>query len=58
MTGDDAAGRVRDVSVPLDRDVFLRSLIGALSGALEEVVGLAEASGDSRAFRAVPGPRR
>ncbi len=31
--------------VPLDRDRFLRSLIRELSGTLEEVVGLEEASG-------------
>lgn len=31
--------------VPLNRDVFLRSLIRALSGHLEEIVGLEEASG-------------
>jgi predicted ArsR family transcriptional regulator len=34
-----------DLDVPLDRDVFLRTLIRELSGALEEVVGLDEASG-------------
>lgn len=31
--------------VPLDRDVFLRTLIRHLSGALEDVIGLKEASG-------------
>ena len=31
--------------VPLERDVFLRSLIRELAGALERVVGLEEASG-------------
>ena len=33
------------VELPLDRDVFLRTLIRELSGTLEDVVGLAEASG-------------
>jgi hypothetical protein len=32
-------------SVPLDRDIFLRTLIRELSGALEDVVGLDEAAG-------------
>jgi hypothetical protein len=31
--------------VPLERDVFLRTLVRHLSGALQEVVGLPEASG-------------
>jgi hypothetical protein len=33
------------LSIPLDRDVFLRTLIRELSGTLEDVVGLKEASG-------------
>jgi predicted ArsR family transcriptional regulator len=37
--------RVGDADVPLDRDVFLRTLIGELSSTLEDVVGLDEASG-------------
>jgi predicted ArsR family transcriptional regulator len=37
--------RVRELDLPLQRDVFLRNLIRALSGTLEEVVGLTEASG-------------
>jgi predicted ArsR family transcriptional regulator len=32
-------------SIPLDRDVFFRSLIRELAGELEEIVGLNEASG-------------
>jgi predicted ArsR family transcriptional regulator len=36
---------VRVADVGLDRDVFLRNLIRELSGALEDVVGLQEASG-------------
>lgn len=36
---------VKSLSVPLDRDAFLRNLLRHLSGALEEVVGLREASG-------------
>ncbi|MBV8317625.1 MAG: transcriptional regulator [Planctomycetaceae bacterium] len=34
-----------DLPMPLDRDVFLRTLIRELSGTLQEVVGLEEASG-------------
>jgi predicted ArsR family transcriptional regulator len=37
--------RVQELDLPLQRDVFLRNLIRALSGTLEEVVGLTEASG-------------
>lgn len=33
------------LSIPLERDVFLRTLIRHLAGTLEEVVGLKEASG-------------
>ncbi len=33
------------VEVPLERDLFLRTLIRELSGALQDVVGLEEASG-------------
>ena len=33
------------LSVPLDRDSFLRSLVRELAGTLEDVVGLEEASG-------------
>ena len=32
-------------SIPLDRDLFFRSLIRELAGALEDTVGVAEASG-------------
>lgn len=34
-----------DVDVPLERDVFLRTLLRHLSGTLQDVVGLDEASG-------------
>jgi ornithine cyclodeaminase len=34
-----------DLDIPLDRDVFLRSLIRELAGALQDVVGVEEASG-------------
>jgi predicted ArsR family transcriptional regulator len=37
--------RVQELDLPLQRDIFLRNLIRALSGTLEEVVGLTEASG-------------
>lgn len=36
---------VQGASVPLDRDLFLRTLIRELSGVLEDVVGLQEAAG-------------
>ena len=35
----------RDLDIPLDRDVFTRTLIRELAGALEDVVGIDEASG-------------
>lgn len=34
-----------EASIPLDRDLFLRSLVRELAGTLEEFVGLDEASG-------------
>ena len=37
--------KLEQLPVPLDRDVFLRSLIRELSGTLQDVVGLEEASG-------------
>ncbi len=37
--------RVRHAELPLERDLFLRSLLRELSGTLEDVVGLQEASG-------------
>jgi predicted ArsR family transcriptional regulator len=36
---------LRQADIPLERDVFLRTLIRHLAGTLEEVVGLNEASG-------------
>ena len=33
------------INVPLERDVFLRTLIGHLAGALQDVVGLKDAAG-------------
>lgn len=36
---------IADVEVELDRDVFMRTLIRELSGTLQDVVGLDEASG-------------
>lgn len=36
---------VQQLPVPLDRDVFLRSLVRELAGTLEDVVGLDEAAG-------------
>lgn len=37
--------RISALELPLERDVFLRDLIRHLSGTLEEVVGIEEASG-------------
>ena len=37
--------RLDDLDVPLERDLFLRILIRELSGTLQDVVGVAEASG-------------
>lgn len=42
---DPTTTRLSLAPVPLDRDRFMRSLIRALAGTLEEVVGLKEASG-------------
>jgi hypothetical protein len=39
-------------SIPLDRDIFFRSLIRELAGVLEEIVGIKDASG-FKAYRAV-----
>lgn len=36
---------VQDASVPLERDGFLRSLLRHLTGTLQDVVGMEEASG-------------
>lgn len=36
---------VSNLTIPLDRDIFLRSLIRELAGVLEDVVGIDEASG-------------
>lgn len=36
---------MQDVSIPLDRDLFLRNLLRELAGTLQDVVGLQEASG-------------
>jgi len=47
------AVRLEQLDLPLERDVFLRTLIRHLSGALQEVVGLEEAAG----FIAIVGQR-
>ncbi len=36
---------VQDLELPLERDVFLRTLIRELSGTLQDIVGMEEASG-------------
>ena len=41
----DAASEAKALSLPLERDVFLRNLIRELAGTLQDVVGLEEASG-------------
>jgi predicted ArsR family transcriptional regulator len=41
----DAASEAKALSIPLERDVFLRNLIRELAGTLQDVVGLEEASG-------------
>lgn len=43
MTHDNAA--IAALAIPLERDVFLRSLIRELAGTLQDVVGLDEAAG-------------
>jgi predicted ArsR family transcriptional regulator len=39
------ARRAEDLEIPLERDLFLRTLLGHLAGTLQDVVGLDEASG-------------
>ncbi len=41
----EASRSTEELDIPLDRDIFLRSLLRELSGTLEDVVGLEEASG-------------
>ncbi len=43
LTG--ALESVRELPIPLERDLFLRTLIRELAGTLQDVVGLEEASG-------------
>jgi predicted ArsR family transcriptional regulator len=45
VSSDSHAGDVQALDIPLERDLFLRSLIRELSGALQDIVGLEEASG-------------
>jgi predicted ArsR family transcriptional regulator len=42
---DTHAASIAALDIPLDRDVFLRTLLRELAGTLQEVVGLEEASG-------------
>lgn len=44
-TTSDPATAVQDAAIPLERDVFMRTLLRHLAGTLEQVVGLDEASG-------------
>jgi predicted ArsR family transcriptional regulator len=45
MASEASAESVQNAQVPLERDVFLRTLIRELAGTLQDVVGLEEASG-------------
>jgi hypothetical protein len=45
MDGKDRTVPAKALKIPLDRDVFTRTLIRELPGALEDVVGIEEASG-------------
>jgi predicted ArsR family transcriptional regulator len=45
MAEPNAVDQVAAAPVPLERDVFLRSLVRELAGTLEEVIGVDEASG-------------
>ena len=36
---------VKELEIPLERDVFMRSMLRELAGALQDVVGMEEASG-------------
>lgn len=45
MTQATASGLVQAADVPLERDIFLRTLIRELAGALQDIIGLEEASG-------------
>ena len=44
-TTSDALQVIQALSIPLERDLFLRTLIRELAGTLQDVVGLEEASG-------------
>jgi predicted ArsR family transcriptional regulator len=45
MISPTTAPQVSDLPIPLERDIFLRTLIRELSGTLQDVVGIDEASG-------------
>lgn len=45
MTRDGLGNAVEEADVPLERDVFLRTLLRELAGTLQDVIGLEEASG-------------
>jgi hypothetical protein len=44
-TAPSAPRTVEELEIPLERDLFLRTLIRTLAGTLEDVVGVEEASG-------------
>lgn len=41
----DKSVKISEIDLPLDRDVFLRNLLGELSATLETIVGMDEAAG-------------
>lgn len=45
MSAPSTTDQIESLALPLERDVFLRTLIRELSGTLQDVVGLEEASG-------------
>jgi len=45
MSHNERQERVQSLDVPLERDIFLRSLLRHLAGTLQDVVGVQEASG-------------
>ncbi len=45
MNNTDGRRRAHELDVPLNRDIFTRTLIRELAGTLEDVVGIEEASG-------------
>src|SRR6185437_14375555 len=57
MNPSKASADMGDLAVPLDSDIFMRTLIRELSGTLEDVVGLEEAAGYISVVGAAMGER-